>query len=204
MQTMTMVQSVKSEQEPSQQVVTFLYVRLNEIPGSETDGTDLAAELVAYQQVIEEVAAEFQGLTRLISADTALLLFSSSPGEEAPARGGVHAAVALRSRLETLNRQRREGHQRPFRIGIGVHTNSLSSGQEQERLLDLHRNIQHAEGLSLLNRQAPFPAIFVSQSAFQGLGGTNGYQIQNLGEAFVPNLKRALTVYALMHGASSS
>lgn len=180
------------------QVVTFLFIRLNEIPGSEPDDGERSRELAAYQRVIEEVGAEFQGITRTISSDAALLLFTSCPGEKAPSRLGIHVAIALRRRLETLNRERLEAQQIPFRIGIGVHSNILSPTEEKERLTDLQQCIQEAEGLSLLNRQAPFPAVFVSKSTLRGLGGSKGYHIQNLGEAFAPNHTKVLTVYAVM------
>lgn len=181
------------------QVVTFLFVRLNEIPGSEPDHGERARALAAYQCVIEEVGNEFQGITRMLSSDAALLLFASCPNHNTSSRQGVHAAVALRARLEALNRERLEAHKVPFRIGIGVHSNILSSSPERERLVSLHESIQEAEGLSLLNRQAPFPAIFVSKGTLQGLGGSNGYNVQNLGEAFAPNQTKVLTVYAVMN-----
>lgn len=181
------------------QVVTFLFVRLNEIPGSEPDHGERADELAAYQRVIQEVGAKFQGITRMISSDASLLLFASCPDQNTPSRQGVRAAVALRARLETLNRERLEAQKVPFRIGIGVHSNILSPSPERERLVSLYESIQEAEGLSLLNRQAPFPAIFVSKGALQGLGGSNGYNVQNLGEAFAPNHTKVLTVYAVMN-----
>lgn len=185
------------------QTVTFLFIRLNEIPGSEPDDAAGQHELHGYQRVIEEVGGEFQGITRMIGNDAALLLFASCR-ENAPARQGVHAAVALRRRLEALNRERLKAQQIPFRIGIGVHSNTLSPAEEKERLVALHQCIQEAEGLSLLNRQAPFPAIFVSKGTVQGLEDSNGYYIQNLGEAFAPNYAKVLTVYAVMneHGAN--
>lgn len=185
---------------PENELITFLFVRLNEIPGSEAEETALADELAGYREIIEAVGGEFQAITRLLNASTALLLFRCTPGTETPSRKGIQAAVTLRRRLEALNRQRLAAEAIPFRIGIGVHSDSLSLSlpDERQRLRILQASVRDAEGLCLLNRQAPFPAIFVSRKALQGLGGNNGYNVQNLGEAFVPNQSKALTVYALM------
>lgn len=184
----------------STRVVTFLFVRIDEIPGSEPEAKSTADELAAYRQLIEEVGNAYQGITRILNASSALMLFPARSVAAAPSRQGIDAAVALRQRLEALNRQRLSEQRIPFRIGIGVHTDTLVAftGNEKQRLIALHASIQDAEGLSLLNWQAPFPAIFVSRNAFRGLGGRNGYNVQSLGEVSAPNQAKALTVYALM------
>ena len=182
------------------QVVTFLFVRIDEIPGSEPEAKTVADELAAYRQLIEEVGNTYQGITRMLNASSALLLFPARSVAAAPSRQGIDAAVALRQRLEALNRQRLGEQRIPFRIGIGVHTDTLVpfTVNEKQRLTALQASIQDAEGLSLLNWQAPFPAIFVSKNAFRGLGDSNGYNVQSLGEVSAPNQAKALAVFALM------
>lgn len=188
------------EKGAAKQVVTCLFVRLNEIAGSERDADIVVDELAAYRRVINEVGTAFQARTQLLDASSALLLFSSETAGEAPSRQGIQAAVVLRERLEAVNRQRIAEEWIPFRIGIGVHSDTLGSGigDDQKGPIALETSIQDAEGLSLLNRQAPFPAVFVSKNALEGLGATTGYSIQSLGEVSAPNQAKALTVFALM------
>jgi hypothetical protein len=192
---------VEETSDVSRKVITSLFLRLSEIPGSEAAGGTLGAEVAAYHQVIREVGDEFEAVTRIIDSDAAVLLFASAPAERAPALRGIEAALVLRERLEALNRRRRTEQEVPFRIGIGVHTGPAGAEEEghQQRLMALHHAIRDAESLSLLNWQTPFPAIFLSKSALQGMGLSNGYQIQNLGEAYAPNRAKAIAVYALMN-----
>lgn len=181
------------------QFVTFLFIQLNKIPGSEPEGATLAFELAEYRNTIKRVGRENKAITRILSESAALMLFPCAANAEAPSRHGIHAAVTLRQQLEALNRQRLAEQQVPFRIGIGAHTDAFMTtpAKGRERLLDLQASIENAEGLSQLNWQAPFPAIFVSENALQGLG-TSPYRVQNLGKAFAPNHTKPLTVYALM------
>ena len=189
-----------NRQKQTRQVVTIVFVRLSQIPGSEPGSGALADEMAEYRRVIDEVGASHRAIKRLLNASSALLLFPAEAILETPSLQGIEAAISLRQRLQALNRQRLGEQRIPFRIGIGVHTEILPDfmDNQQRRLSALQHSIQEAEGLSLLNWQAPFPAIFVSKSALRGLGSRNGYNVQNLGEAFAPNQEKAMTVYAVM------
>ena len=188
------------EGEVERQFVTFLYVHLIKIPGSEPEGAGMVFELAEYRDTITRVGRENGSITRFLHESAAVLLFPCTAALEAPSRQGIHAALSLRQRLEELNRRRLAEQQVPFRIGIGVHADTFMTAtvNGSQRLLALQSSIQDAEGLSHLNWQAPFPAIFVSENALQGLGREPSYRVQNLGEASPPNQTKVLTVYALM------
>jgi hypothetical protein len=89
----------------------------------------------------------------------------------------------------------------PLRVGIGLDSGFMPV--ERQRLpagitRTLARHISQAKELSDLNRQTPFPAIFVSSGIVDGLARQNGYIVQNLGSVPVANRCEPLAVYAVL------
>jgi hypothetical protein len=105
----------------------------------------------------------------------------------------LRAALTLRARLDALNCHQTVKAEEPnYRIGIGLHNSSTRPAA------NLEAGVSEAASLSVLNQQAPFPALFVSEETVRALPETHGYNVQDLGEVYLPEHAAPLNVFALM------
>ena len=187
--------------ETPQKWVTTLFVQFN-LVGNQCEHTVSVREaLDAYHAVIRQVIERHAGLLIASANDAVLALFENAEPADDHTHIGVSAAVATMEELAALNKQRLEQNLIPFRVGIGLDTGCIAADKircHPFMATALEEHIHKAKGLSRLNQQAPFPAIFISRNTLDGLHSRNGYHVQNLGETFVPNLPVPVSVYALM------
>jgi class 3 adenylate cyclase len=181
--------------------VTTLFIQLSKITTVPEPMPDNDSEYLRdYHQAIERTLTTYGGLRVAGSDDTVLALFKGS-GRGDDASDAVQTAIELFDELSKVNRQRMARNEAPLRIGIGLDTLCVAP-TDLERYSQvwstLRRPIVQARGLSRLNQQSPFPAVFVSRSTYQGMRRRNGYTIQNLGDAFIPDQNEPVTVYAIM------
>jgi class 3 adenylate cyclase len=165
--------------------VAALVTQFSRLPG----GRVTPAELEAYRRAVYEITGQYGGVTHELGEGRLLSLFVSKHVSQA-----LRAALALRSRLDSLSSADEADSQRPpaYRIGIGLHKSIT------HHAASLAAAVSEAASLSALNQQAPFPALFVSEETVRALPDTHGCYVHDLGEVLLPEQPRPLSVYALM------
>lgn len=169
---------------------------------SESPATDPVLE--KFESIVENVMADYGATTETLGQDTLAGVFRNTGDKVQDAWQGIQAAFAVLEKLGEQNRRRKSQNQFPIRVGIGVHSGPAPPGMQTERFAALTQNVSKAEGLSILNRQTPFPAIFISKNTLKRLDGGRGYHIQPLGEAPLHNQSEPMPVYAMMYALQSA
>lgn len=155
--------------------------------------------LEEFADVVQNVIADYGGTTKAVGQDTLAGVFRSAGDSVQDVSQGIQAAFAIMEKLGDRNRQRASQNHFSIRVGIGVHSGPAPPKAPAEHFSPLMQNINKAEGLSILNRQTPFPAIFISKNTLKRLDDGRGYHIQPLGEAAVHDKGDPMPVYAMMY-----
>ncbi|MFW6184767.1 MAG: hypothetical protein ACOC8X_13285, partial [Chloroflexota bacterium] len=159
--------------------------------------------LFEYKEVVLGRVASHGGHLLAEAADTVLALFAGRH-EEPAVEASITTAASIMEQIAVMNKQRLAQDLVPFRIGIGIDAGIVPAGsQSAPDTINsaLERHIRLARGLSDLNQQTPFPAIFISENMAAGLHERNGYHIQNLGDVFLDRQQKPIKVYALLHNS---
>ncbi|HSM58986.1 MAG TPA: hypothetical protein VK879_22715 [Candidatus Sulfomarinibacteraceae bacterium] len=157
--------------------------------------------LSEYKEVALRQVAAHGGHLLAEASDTVLALFTAGH-DKSPVKASVDTATSIMERVAVMNKQRLAQDLVPFRIGIGIDSGTVQTGRGLEPATTdsaLERHVRMARGLSDLNQQTPFPAIFISENMAHSLNEYNGFHIQNLGDVFLNKRQHPITVYALLH-----
>ncbi len=163
--------------------VTALVIQFSKLP----EEPARPAQLAQFRRIIRQVGSAFGGVTAELGENRMLTLFPAQP-----TRLALRAALTLRARLDRLCQEDESAKRPTYRIGIGLHT-----GMAQPTNL-LEAGVLEAANLSVLNQQAPFPALFVSEEMVRALPEGNGFYVHDLGMVDLPEQPRPLAVYAVM------
>jgi class 3 adenylate cyclase len=186
----------------SQQWIAILFIQIH-ASGSDAEGEveDVSQALAHYVQLAEQQIRDSGGYVAAEGENIVLALFRARTPESVILTG-IDAAVALMNRLTSQNKARLAQDLASFRIGIGLDSNAISvyPNTEIESNNGLEACIRQARNLCDLNRQTPFPAIFISRNTASRLNGQQRYTVQNLGDVTMHRTGEPLAVYALMPG----
>jgi len=183
--------------------VTALFVQFRFF--DTVDSQEREKVLDYYRAILEHAVGIHGGDVVALAIDAALAVFSGEGHPQEHTRSAMGAAALLMDRVAQANRQRLALNLIPLRLGIGVDAGMLTSSScNRHPCLDpgLQQYLNKARGLSELNYQAPFPAVFVSHTVAGRLDYGEHYAVQNLGDVFVENLPDPLAVFAVMNHES--
>lgn len=183
----------------SRKWMTTVVVHMQPIAPYSPESPAADAVLQAFEAIVQNVMTEHGAKTEGLGQDTLAGVFRGTGENVQDAWKGIQAAFAIMEKLGEQNRQRRSQNRFPIRVGIGVHSGPSPQEAPAEHFSALTKNVSKAEGLSILNRQTPFPSIFISKNTLRRLDGGRGYHIQPLGEAALHNQGEPTPVYAMMH-----
>lgn len=195
---------LKRQSAASRRWIVILFVQIHTSSGHNDVDTEAHA-LRQYQQQVEQQISACGGYIIGEGENMTLAMFSSDTAESV-VQSSIDTAVKLMNRLAAQNKQRLAQDLIPFRIGMGLDSNAVSICSQTAQIetwSGLEACIRQARSLCDLNRQTPFPAIFISQNTAAWLNGQQRYTIQNLGDVTVQRTGEPLAVYALMPGESA-
>jgi hypothetical protein len=185
------------------EAVTTMFVQVY-IPGA--GALPMAAadcpDLGGVWSMIESAVAACHGDVAVRRDDTMLAFFAAEKEAAGNVNTALDTAVSVMNEVTALNRRRLAQELSPLRVGIGLDAGFMPAERRPRTAglaRTLARHISQAKELSDLNRQTPFPAVFVSRSIVEGLARQNGYLVQNLGNVLVGNRCEPLAVYAILH-----
>lgn len=184
--------------------MTMVVVQLQPIAPCSSEKAAVDPALEAFEAIVRDVMAEHGGKMASVGQDTLATVFSGNGDNIPDVWQGVRAAFAVMEKLGDQNRRRSSQDQLPIRVGIGVHSGPAPANAPTEQLSAVPQEVSKAEGLSVLNRQSPFPAIFISKNALKRLDDNRGYHIHPLGEAPVHNQHERMPVFAMMYASQSA
>ena len=184
---------------PSRKWLTVIVVHMQPITTGAPENATADAALETFTGVVQDVVAAFGGTTGTLRRDTLAGIFHSDGDGMQDVWQGIHAAFAVMEKLADQNQQRRSEDQLPIRVGIGVHSRPTPPETLREPFSKVTQDIDKAKGLSILNRQTPFPAIFISKNTLKRLDSGGEYYIQPLGETPVHEQGEPMPVYAMMY-----
>lgn len=188
----------------SRKWLTALVVHMQPIAPGAAENVTADADLETFTGIVQDVVADFGGTTEALGRDTLAGIFRGDGRSMQDVWQGIHAAFAVMEKLADQNQQRRSQNRLPIRVGIGVHSEPAPPEGLTERFSAATHNIDKAEGLSILNRQTPFPAIFISKNTLKRLDSGGEYHIQPLGETPVHNQGEPMPVYAMMYALQAA
>lgn len=122
--------------------------------------------------------------------------FSAYTDNEQHTLNAIHAAVEIMDHVTAINQYHRTIGASPVRIGIGIDTGSITIHANAYGVSTkvTGKSIEFAKHLRELNKQAPFPAVFISAQTYQHLPDSPEWYIEDLGTD--PQVE---TIYAIMH-----
>lgn len=179
--------------------LTVLVVHMQPITTCSAENPRADSALETFTAIVQNVVADFRGTTEMLGRDTLAGMFRGDGDSVRDVWQGIHAAFTIMEKLAEQNQRRRSQDQLPIRVGIGVHSGPTPPGAPTGTFSALTGNIDKAEGLSILNRQTPFPAIFISKNTLKRLDSGSEYHIQPLGETPLRNQGEPMPVYAMMY-----
>jgi len=181
--------------------MTAVVVHMQPIAPYATESPAVNPVLRSFKAIVRDVMADHGALTEALGQATLGSVFHATGDNVQDVWHGIRAAFAVMEKLGDQNRLRSSQNRFPVRVGIGVHSGPTPRGAPTQPLSALAQNLSKAKGLSILNRQTPFPAIFISKNTLTRLDDGRGYLIQPLGEAPLQNLREAMPVYAMMYAS---
>lgn len=188
--------------------VLFADIRGFTVYSERADLSELIDELNEYYSIMQQEIEAHGGVINKFGGDSILALFGAPLPLDDHACKTVKASLAMMDQLGVLNRRRRARGDMPIRVGIGVHTGEMvvgNLGSEMRREYTvLGDSVNTAKRISDLNKESPFPAVFVSGSTKAELDVDNGWQIDNLGEVVVKGKAEQVSVFAVMHSISDT
>lgn len=119
---------IDSIEESPNTTVMFLDIRASSKMGESLASGELFALLNEFFESIAEPIAKKGGVINRFLGDGFLALFGAPMPSESYARNAFDAALAILSNLNDFNRNREESGLQPIRVGIGLHSGSLSQG----------------------------------------------------------------------------
>lgn len=130
------------------------------------------------------------------------LFMESDAGINSP-KDSVLAALDMHKELYNYNQERISKSRDPFNIGIGIHTGSLMLGVigDEKRMdvsvvSDAVNTAARMEGLTKYYGAS----TIVSDSTFQGMGGTDGLHYRYLGQVLVKGKNEPIKIYDFFDG----
>lgn len=189
----------------AQRWIVILFVQIYASSSHNDIDTETEAEAVArYLQLVEQQISASGGYIVGEWESMALAMFIDDSAKSV-VQTGIDTAVKLMNRLTAENKERLAQDLVPLRVGIGLDSSAIPLNPnlaQMENRSRLEACIRQARNLCDLNRQTPFPAIFISQNIAACLNGQQHYTVQNLGDVTVPRSGELLAVYALMPDVS--
>ncbi len=186
----------------SQQWIAILFIEIHVSSNDyEIKSEDVAQAFAHYIQLAKQQINASNGYIVGEGEHIVLAMFRDHTAEDV-IRAGTEAAVTLMNLLTSQNKKRLAQDLVPFRIGIGLDSNAISVTPNSPEIsnIGLEACIRQARNLCDLNRQTPFPAIFISQNTASRLNGRRFYTVQDLGDVTIQRTGETLAVYALMPG----
>jgi len=179
--------------------MTTVVVHMQPIAPSTSESPAANPVLDEFERIVRKIMDDHEATTKALGRDTLASVFRSVDDNVQDAWQGIQAAFAVMERLGDENGRRKSHNRFPIRVGIGVHSGPTPPGTRAEYISALTQNVSKAEELSILNRQTPFPAIFITKNTLKRLDGGPGYHVQPLGEAPSNDQGEWMPVYAMMH-----
>ena len=171
--------SGQAEGQLLQEGETTLVVQIQPVPCK--GGTPFGEAFESCFTTVNRVARRYGGRVKWLDEDKIVCQFSRGT----TACQGVEAAFQVMEALTALNQNRLSLVQTPIRVGIGVNSRQGSACP-----------VAKARALSELNRQTPFPAIFVSAETMEAMKQATGrYFVQALA---TPSSRTPGDLYALL------
>jgi class 3 adenylate cyclase len=153
--------------------------------------------LNSYLERVSPVILEHNGFIDQYVGDGIMALFPSSADD------AVRATVAMMRELEIYNTHRQRVNYSPIRIGIGLHTGSLTlgiiGGAQRMQGTVIADAVNLASRLENLTKRYGAPVI-VSQETLEQLSDRRQYHIRTLDRVKVKGKSTAVTLYEILDG----
>jgi adenylate cyclase len=164
--------------------------------------TEVLGWLNQYMTAMDEVIREHGGLLNKFIGDGLMILFGLplSQGQQADARRALRASLRMLERVELLNRQNAGDPTIPqLRIGIGLHTGSLTAGSigsiNRQEYSVIGETVNLASRLESLNKQCG-TEILMSEATYLLLRDDfTGFEL--LGAKKIAGLDQPIPVYTI-------
>ncbi len=174
-----------------------VHVYENNLPDSASGQT-----LPDYSYTLQATAVLHGGHVLQAQPNELQAIFYSERHNGQHATKAITAALAMMEQINVINQHRHPddaADAAPLRISIGVDTGPVTIHTE---MLNTHitangKSLQIASQLRELNKQAPFPTIFISAQTYQYLPDSTAWHIENLGNTLW-TAGQMLTVYAVV------
>ncbi len=152
----------------------------------------------AYLGRVGPVIREHHGFIDKYIGDAVMALFHTSPDD------AVRAAVASLQAVDRFNEDRRQEHQEPIRIGIGINTGTLMLGTVGER--DRLNATVISDAVNLASRiegqtKAYGAGILITDATLERLGRRGDFLIRPVDRIAVKGKDRAVAIHEVFSGA---
>ncbi|MEZ4645473.1 MAG: hypothetical protein R3E31_22530 [Chloroflexota bacterium] len=162
-------------------------------------GTEANYDLPDYSHILKATATLNGGHVLHAQDNTLQAFFHAKHSGKQQTSQAVMTAFTLMDQVTAINQYRHTIGASSLRISIGIdtgpitiHVNHYSANTQATG-----KSLQIADDLCELNKQAPFPAIFISAQTYQYLPESVSWQVENLGDTLWA-AQQTLAVYALM------
>jgi class 3 adenylate cyclase len=165
---------------------------------------DVIGFLNEYVQGIVRIVRDHNGVVNSFAGDAALAFYGLLRDARSSAENAGEAVTTAWAMLEFvtgLNRRRAERGEQALRLGIGIGTGSVITGQvgtdTRQEYAILGDAVNVARGLSDLNKEFPQYDLFFCASTYRALGESVQSRSVHIGEIVVKGRAAAVDVYAL-------
>lgn len=170
--------------------------------------TEVVTFLNAFFSYVTGVVYEYGGFVNRFPGDAALAVFGApvSLSAQESAQRAVQAALAMRRRLLEFNAQRAASELAPVRIGIGVNTGNVVTGnigsEHRFEYTVIGDTVNTTERVSALNKEHPRHVLLITESTRDSLPAPEAYDLVDLGAIQVRGRQDTVHVLAVQGEAA--
>lgn len=166
--------------------------------------SEVVALLNTYFRAVNGTVSQQGGFINKFGGDSTLAVFGapvSLPVEETAHRA-LQAALGIRAELALLNAGRVEAGQSPIRVGIGINTGEVVTGnvgsEERFEYTVIGDTVNVAARVQSLTRDLPDSNILITETTAQALSGDRHLHLQDLGEITFKGKTVGVRVFAVL------